>query len=310
MRYLVTGANGFIAKNLINHLTRTDKKIEVIGLSRSLSEQNHSSSAKILQYNPCDENEIYSILKEHKPQKIFHFAAQSNPSYSWEYPEFTIDSNYKLSMYLLNSIVKLNSNIHMYMISSSSVYKESETPISENDTLDINTPYAISKILQENLSNIYQKKYKLKTTIIRPFCITGPGKTGDVISDWANGIVSIENNQEKKLMIGNLTGVSRDFLHIKDFINAFLTIVNSNELGVFNICSGKKTNLPDLLELFLSKSNANIKVSTEKQKLRNINDSILFGDNVKIKNLGWTQELTLSNIVDDQLNFYREQIKC
>ena len=64
------------------------------------------------------------------------------------------------------------------------------------------------------------------------------------------------------------------------------------------------------LTLFLSKSNAKVKVATEKRKLRNINDSILFGDNTKIKKLGWTQELTLSNIVDDQLSFYREQLKC
>lgn len=307
MKYLVTGANGFIARNLIKHLSENNKKMEVIGLTRSLDTYNYLPSVKILQYNPGDECEIYSILKEHEPQKIFHFAAQSNPSYSWEHPEFTIDSNYKLSIYLLNSIVKLNSKIHMYMISSSSVYKESGNPITENGTLDINTPYAISKILQENLSNIYQKKYKVKTTIIRPFCITGPGKTGDVISDWANGIVSIENKKAKKLMIGNLSGVSRDFLHIQDFINAFLTIVKSNQLGVFNICSGKKTNLPDLLELFLSKSNAKITVATEKRKLRNINDSILYGDNAKIKNLGWTQDLTLSNIIEDQLNFYRNQ---
>lgn len=309
MTYLITGANGFIASNLINHLSKTNKKINVIGLTRSLCDHNYPSNVKICEYNPSNENEIYSILKEYKPKKIFHFAAQSNPSFSWVRPEFTIDANYKLSIYILNSIVKLNSSSHLYMISSSSIYRESQKAITENDTLDINTPYALSKIIQENLSDIYQKKYNVKTTIIRPFCISGPGKTGDVISDWSNGIVSIEYKKTKKLMIGNLNGVSRDFLHIQDFINAFLAIVKSNQLGVFNICSGKKTNLSDLLELFLSKSNAKVKVATEKSKLRNINDSILFGDNTKIKKLGWTQELTLSNIVEDQLNFYRKQLQ-
>jgi GDP-4-dehydro-6-deoxy-D-mannose reductase len=305
MSFIITGANGFIARNLIAHLSTIDKKTKIIGLTHSLAHNNYPSNVEILKYNPDDEKSIQSILKAVKPKKIFHFAAQSNPSLSWESPELTIDSNYKLTLYLLNSIVNLKSNAHMYTISSSSIYKESKKRINEKDELDLNTPYALSKIIQENLSEIFYRRYGVKVTIIRPFCITGPGKTGDVISDWAKGIVEVENKQSDKLKIGNISGIARDFLHVKDFNNAFLAIVKSNKMGTFNICSGKKIYLKDLLVIFLTKSRLKIKVTTDKSKLRKINDSVIYGSNKKIRQLGWAQRYSIEETIEDQLTYFR-----
>jgi GDP-4-dehydro-6-deoxy-D-mannose reductase len=307
MSFIITGANGFIARNLIAHLSTIDKKTKIIGLTHSLVHNNYPSNVEILKYNPDDEKSIQSILKAVKPKKIFHFAAQSNPSLSWEYPELTIDSNYKLTLYILNSIVNLKSKAHIYTISSSSIYNESKKQISENDDLDLNTPYALSKFIQEDLSEIFYKRYGVMSTIIRPFCVTGPGKTADVISDWAKGIIEVENRESDKLKVGNISGIARDFLHIKDFNNAFLTIVKSNKQGTFNICSGKKMYLKDLLAIFLSKSRFNIKVTTDKSKLRKVNDSIIYGCNKKIRQLGWVQRYSIEEIIEDQLTYYRRQ---
>lgn len=306
MKVLVTGASGFIASSFINYLSKK-KNLIIYGLTRNKKKIKNKKNVHIIKYNSLDEKQILNLIKLYRPSKIFHFAAQSSLSKSWEKTYLTINNNFKSTLNYLNAIKKLNLNCYFYNISSSSVYQSSKNKIKENSKIKINSPYSLSKFCQEKISEIYYEKYGVKSVIIRPFNITGAQKKGDVCSDWAKGIVNIENKIYKELKIGEITGIKRDFLHIDDFNYALEKIYKSKLLGVFNVCSGKGIPLNYLLKIFISKSLTKINVYKDKNKFRKINDKCLVGSNKKLLLLDWKQKKKLEDIVDDHLNFYRSQ---
>jgi GDP-4-dehydro-6-deoxy-D-mannose reductase len=306
MKVFVSGASGFIASNFINYLSKK-KNFVIYGLTRNKKKIKNKKNVHIIKYNSLDEKQIFNLIKAHRPSKIFHFAAQSSLNKSWEKTYLTINNNFKNTLNYLNAIKKLNLNCYFYNISSSSVYQSSQNKIHENSKIKINSPYSLSKFCQEKISEIYHEKYGVKSVIIRPFSITGAQKKGDICSDWAKGIVNIENNIHKELKIGELKGIKRDFLHIDDFNFALEKIYKSKLLGVFNVCSGKAVSLTSLLKMFISKTSTKINVYKDIGKLRKNDDSCLVGNNKKLLSLGWRQKKKLENIVDDHLNFYRSQ---
>ena len=306
MKVLVSGASGFLASSFINYLSKK-KNLIIYGLTRNKKKIKNKKNINIVKYNSLDEKQILNLIKLYRPSKIFHFAAQSSPSKSWEKTYLTINNNFKNTLNYLNAIKKLKLNCYFYNISSSSVYQSSKNKIKENSKIKINSPYSLSKFCQEKISEIYHEKYGVKSVIIRPFSITGAQKKGDICSEWAKGIVNIENKIYKELKIGELKGIKRDFLHIDDFNHALEKIYKSKLLGVFNVCSGKAIPLNYLLKIFISRSFTKINVCRDESKLRKINDKCLVGSNKKLLSLGWKQKKKLENIVDDHLNFYRSQ---
>tara|TARA_B100000925_G_C21953619_1_gene450130 strand:- start:101 stop:1030 length:930 start_codon:yes stop_codon:yes gene_type:complete len=303
MKYVIIGANGFLAKYFIDFLYK-DKKIELLGVTHS-KKNKINNKIKLIECSPTNYRSIFLIIKKFKPDKIFNFAAQSNPTSSWKFPLKTIDLNYKPIFHIMRAVNALNLESHIYLISSSAIYRDKKDLINEEDKICLNSPYALSKYVQDQLSRMFGSKFELKTTIIRPFCVTGPGKKDDVMSDWAKGVIDIERKKNKILYTGNIKGVARDFIHIKDFVTALALISESNTIGEYNISSGQITYLHDLLEIFKNKSKNDIAIVQDNKKIRKVNDSIIVGSNDKLKKLGWTQKFSISDIVEDMLNYYR-----
>jgi GDP-4-dehydro-6-deoxy-D-mannose reductase len=307
MKFLITGAGGFIGKKLTNFLINKNNSVLALTFNNDLFEfkNKFKDNLDIKKIDILDKNSIYKILKDFRPDQIFHLAAQSNPTKSWKYPGDTMITNYNGTLNLLNGIVKFKLRSKLFIFSSSSIYQESKKLISENSIIEPLTPYALSKLAQEKIALIYKNKYKIKSIIVRPFFITGPGKTGDVCSDWASQIVKIEKGEQKILEVGNISGIIRDFLYIDDFLLAIKKLYLNTESGIFNVCSAKAVPLDALLNIFEKKAKKNFKIKKTKSKIRQIENSIIVGDNKKILNLGWAPKFNIEKIVEIYLNYYR-----
>ena len=181
MKTFITGANGFLGNLLYKYFL--EKGYEVFGSSRK----------KFVKLDILNYQKLSDTLKKVKPKIIVHLAAQSYPQQSWLDPQETLKTNILGSMNVLEAVRHNAPKAKVLMIGSSASYgTQIDTgPINEDNKTNPNSPYGISKLAQDHLSYIYHKKYKLNIICARPFFLIGPGKVGDVCSDFAKNIIKI-----------------------------------------------------------------------------------------------------------------------
>lgn len=318
---LVTGANGFIGRHLTNFLlSRGDTVVELVNAKshddlvsmdpinvdiKVSSENRYRVSADIL-----DSPKITGVISEFKPDEIYHLAGQSSPNDSWVHPAQTMRVNYEGSINILQGVLDSRLNSAIVMASSSSIYAQNNISalIDEKHTCNPSTPYGVSKLAVDHLADIYNKAYGLHVFNARPFFLIGAMKIGDVCSDWARNIVSIERGSSHTLSIGNINGVVRDFLSVHDGIRGLALIASKGTPGdSYNICSGSGIALTDLLDMLIKLSSKTIKVSIDESKKRPVEELIKVGDNKKLKSLGWDPAIKLDNSLKEILEYWRAE---
>ena len=120
--------------------------------------------------NILNYNEVFQIINEERPEYIFHLAAQSSISLAWENPELTADVNINGSLNILEAIKNIKYDPKLLMIGSGEEYGYIErTPIQESDKLNPGNIYAVTKVCQNMISNVYYKAYGIKIIMVRAF---------------------------------------------------------------------------------------------------------------------------------------------
>ncbi len=154
---------------------------------------------------------------------------------------------------------------------------------------------------------LYWQAYGMRIVRIRPFNITGPRKILDACSDFARGIVAIENGQTETLDVGNLETI-RDVTDFRDGLKAIWLLAEKGIPGeVYNICSNKGYKIRDIVDEFVSLANKPIRIRQVPEKMRLLDDPVQIGDNSKLRGLGWEPEISLKRTVADILDYWRSE---
>jgi GDP-4-dehydro-6-deoxy-D-mannose reductase len=307
MRYLITGARGFIGNHLSRYLFENR---QVVGLLDKYPFTNLEQNVGSVEFYIGDITNIDFIEKtilKFKPDIIYHLAAQSFPKVSWANPVLTMQVNIIGTLNLLEILRKKNLATKVIIFGSSSEYKQNRDglPISETDPLEASSPYAVSKLASDNLSILYARNYNLNVVIVRPFFIIGKGKENDVCSDYAREIVKVEANKSNSVRVGNLEAV-RDFLDIRDAIYALHTISEKGTSGeVYNICSGVGHSMGEILNIYSTLGTKKFSIENDLSLMRPLDEKIKIGNPKKIKELGWVQRFSFEESLLDILNYWR-----
>ena len=306
MKCLVTGASGFIGSHLVEFLLACGH--DVYGLSRRPNDR--SSDRRGFTFLTCDildSKRLSKLVAEIGPERVFHVAAQSSPEISWADPKGTFKTNVFGTLNLLDAIraVSLRPRIEVFCSSGEYATSSNGAPVREDSCLRPSNPYALSKVSQDQLCVLYGEVYKLSIVRLRPFFIIGPGKTGDVTSDFARGIVKIERGLENSLKVGSLEPI-RDFLPIKDALVAFDLVAERGVAGeVYNICSGRGYEIGQILQLLKAQAKTWIEIQQDQALFRLLDERVKIGDNNKIRGLGWMQAQTVEEALGEVLNYWR-----
>lgn len=305
---LITGLTGFVGRYLARHFPAP----EYLVFGTSYPDYPLPSEKEVFFLDMRREEEVGEVVKEVKPDLVFHLAAVSNVGLSWGRRRETLETNLMGTFYLLEAVKRLVPASRVLVVSSSDVYgprpgpEEGWLPLREETGYKIVDPYAFSKAGVELLSDFYARVEKMDIVIARPFPHTGPGQRPDfVCSDWARQIVQIEKEEtEPVIRVGNLDCV-RDFTDVRDTVRAYALLVQKGRRGeIYNVCSGSGIALRKILELLLSYSKTGIKVETDESRLRKVDIPVLIGNNLKLRaETGWTPlipfEQTLRDLLDD-----------
>jgi len=314
MRIWITGGGGFMGPHLADLLVK--KGNEVLSTYYPQEEKNKKINPKA-RYEECDvrdKKRVYSILKEFKPEKIFHLAAQSLPTVSWKDPWYTIDTNLIGTINIFEGIKEFKLNTKILVACSSAEYgyvDENEVPINENHSLKPLHPYGVSKVGQENLTYQYFKNFGINAIPVRIFNTTGPGKTNDVCSDFTKRIIEIEKgiNKEKKLIVGNLE-TRRAITDVRDIIKAFDMALDKARSGeVYNLSGEKVYQIKEIVEILKKLVDFKFSVEIDQKLIRPTDEPIIYGDSSKFKKeTGWKQEIDLEKTLKDMLDYWRKVI--
>jgi UDP-glucose 4-epimerase len=254
MKYLVTGAAGFIGSHLCKKLIQDG--VHIIGLDaftdfypRSIKENN----LQPLLNNPHFELISGDILEVNLDKimdeidVVFHFAAQPGVRTSWG-AEFSIytKNNIDATQKLLEAAKTATLKKFIYA-SSSSVYGLSpKLPMTETSTLHPYSPYGVTKLAAENLCFLYYKNYGIPCVSLRFFTVYGPGQRPDMA--FHKFFKSIQKDEE--ISVFGDGQQTRDFTFIDDIIWANLSSIENGRAGEnYNLGGGTRKKLADIIPI-------------------------------------------------------------
>lgn len=233
-KILITGAGGFIASHVADHLVRKGHRVLGIDNFSTGKRENPTEKFDLVQ---CDITDWFGYLGEFKdfePDVVVHMAAQSAISVGRNFPAKDAHNNVTGTMNTIMACKKLGVK-RIIFSSTSAVYLEyySELPLIEECPLQPNTIYGISKLAAES----YIKLLLPDSIILRFANVFGPRQ------------IPIGGNQVIPLMITHLLGKNpdftifgdgeqvRDFIYVEDVVGAVEKSLDG-EADVYNICHG------------------------------------------------------------------------
>ncbi|MEX2013240.1 MAG: GDP-mannose 4,6-dehydratase [Candidatus Levyibacteriota bacterium] len=311
---LITGAAGFAGGFLIEHLL-SQGDFDVVGTYLSEDQLKFAIQKDAVDFKKLDLLDFSAttkLLKYSKPDYVFHLAALTSPSESFDNPSETITNNITAQVNLLEGIKKNDLGTKTLIISSADIYglvDIKDLPIDEETPLMPTNPYAVSKIAQDFLGLQYFLSYGLKIIRVRPFNHFGPRQSPRfVIPSFAKQIAEIEKGKKDNVIrVGNLSS-KRDFTDVRDMMQAYLLAVEKGKVGdVYNIGSGVSHQISEILDMLLSLSNKKIDVEIDKSLLRPKDDPELVCDRSKFtKQTDWEPRIKIEKTLKDTLDYWRD----
>jgi len=314
MKVWITGAGGFMGVHLVNYLIEKNYKVLATYFHPTTDINRIDKRAIIEECDVRDKEKIFWLMKKFMPEKIFHLAAQSYPTVSWEDPWYTLETNILGTINLFEAVKKYNQQTKILNACSSAEYgfiSEEEVPIKEEKILKPLHPYGVSKVAQELLAYQYFKNFNLKPITIRIFNTTGPRKVNDVCSDFTKRLIEIEKgiNKQKILRVGNLK-TKRAITDVRDIIRAFDLALDKATIGeTYNVSGEKVYIMSEIIEILRNLVDFNFEIIQDQNLMRPTDEPIIYGDNTKFKSeTGWKQEIPLEKTLRDMLDYWRENL--
>jgi UDP-glucuronate 4-epimerase len=233
MRYLVTGAAGFIGYHTAKALL--DRGDEVIGLDNlnayydvklkeaRLARLQGRNGFAFHKLDLSDRPGMERLFGESRPQRVIHLAAQAGVRYSLENPHAYVESNITGTLHVLEGC-RHNGIEHLVFASSSSVYgANTSLPFSVHDNVDHPlSVYAASKKANELMAHTYAHLYRLPVTGLRFFTVYGPwGRPDMALFLFTRKILAGE-----PIDVFNNGAHARDFTYIDDIVEGVVRTVD------------------------------------------------------------------------------------
>src|SRR5476651_2531406 len=179
----VTGGAGFIGSNFVlDWLAQADEpvvnfdKLTYAGNLNNLASLKQDVRHVFVRGDICDREQVLSLLKQHRPRAIVHFAAESHVDRSIHGPGEFINTNINGTFSLLEAARAYWSELpdseqaafRFLHVSTDEVYGSlgpDEAPFSETTAYAPNSPYSASKAASDHLVRAYHHTYGLATTV-------------------------------------------------------------------------------------------------------------------------------------------------
>lgn len=262
MRFLITGAAGFIGSALANRLASEGHMVWGMDDLSTGDPKKLSESVKFIRGDVNDRSKLWTLLQE--VDCVYHLAARVIVPESVLYPREYNQVNVGGTVTLMEAMRDVGVS-RVVFASSGTVYgNQPEQPVNESAIPNPRSPYAVSKLAAEYYVKTIGNLWGIETVCLRIFNAYGPGQNlpgvhtpvipGFLNQAWQNGTLVIHGD-------GNQT---RDFVYIDDVVSAMAaaaTAPNINQ-SIINVGSGSEITIRELVHEVLEVTGGNPEVIT------------------------------------------------
>jgi GDP-4-dehydro-6-deoxy-D-mannose reductase len=302
---LVTGAGGFAGSHLLEHLAGS---ADLVGWSRSEPAKDLARLARWQRVDLLDREQVSDALSSIRPSSIFHCAGLPHVAESWADSAAQLAANVLGTHRLLEALERLGAHCRVLVISSGQVYAPSTEPITEDQAIAPSSPYAFSKLAQEQLA-LRAATGTIDVIVARPFNHTGPRqKPAFLAPSVARQIAMIERGlRDPVLKVGNLVP-SRDVMDVRDAVRAYAVIMKSGTPGtIYNVASGVGRPVRAIVEALVARSQVPVRIEQDPTRFRPNDVPVLVGNSRRLQQAtGWRPEISFEEMIDDLLEYWRQ----
>lgn len=254
MKYLVTGAAGFIGAALAKTLIDNGHSIVTID-NLSCGKRDHIPTGVEFIEGDFSDQETIEKLGGRCFDGIFHIGGQSGGSTCWDNPIYDLNSNVTSTLRLLEYTKEYKCGPFIYASSMTVYGDEIQCPLREDDFTKPKGFYSVGKNASENYMRVYAEEYGLKCTALRFNNIYGPGQN---MENMMQGVVSIYLSyaiRDRHIVSMGSKKRFRDFVYIDDAVDACIKAVNGKEerlYNVYNVSTNIRTTYEELIGKIIS----------------------------------------------------------
>ncbi|RUO45193.1 NAD-dependent epimerase/dehydratase family protein [Idiomarina aquatica] len=245
---LITGVAGFIGAAVAKDLLKRNYKVVGVDNLSTGKLENIPSDVEFIKLD-VSSSHLKSLLAAYSFDGILHIAGQSSADVSYSDPIYDLNANVTSTLNLLQ--IAIEKNIKKFIFASSAtVYGEQENPLllSEEQTVNPVSFYAVGKLASERYLSLYSKEYGINCTSLRLFNVYGPGQNLDNLNQGMASIYLAQALRQKQILVKGSGDRFRDFVYIDDVVQAFVSVLEANvkAKSIINVCTGKGTTVNEV----------------------------------------------------------------
>ncbi len=251
MKAIVTGGAGFIGSHLVDRLIKDGHEVVVIDNLSNGKESNLDLSINSIKfYNSCIYSDDDWKAEFKNADWVIHLAALADIVPSIESPKDYYYSNVNGTFEVMNSCNLDVIKKFVYAASASCYGISTSIPTKESDTKSPEYPYALTKLMGEDLAFHWNKVYKLPLISLRFFNVFGErSRTSGTYGAVFGTFLAQKLNNEPFTVVGD-GNQTRDFIYVSDVVEGIMSSLHSNVEGeAINIGSGNPQSVNRLVEL-------------------------------------------------------------
>ena len=252
MKCLVTGGAGFIGSNLVDHLVKLGHQVIVLDNLLTGRLSNLTQVKNKIEFVNVDLTNRKNSISQYfnNVDWVFHLAGLADIVPSIKNPDNYFQTNVEGTLNILEESRKAKIKKLIYAASASCYGIPDKYPTDEKSKIDPQYPYALTKLLGEQLVIHWAKVYHMPNISLRFFNAYGPRSRTTGAYGAVFGVFLAQKLAKKPLTIVGDGTQTRDFIHIFDLVDAIAKAAENGKNGdVYNVASGQETSINSIAEI-------------------------------------------------------------
>jgi UDP-glucose 4-epimerase len=309
MKYIVTGASGFIGSNLVDRLINDGH--EVLGIDnlstgrlKFLDTSLASNNFRFLKGDITDKEFLIECFEGY--DFVYHLSANADVRFGLNHPFKDIEQNIVGTFNVLEAM-RANKINKIGFSSTGSIYGESQQiPTPEDAPFPIQTSlYGSSKLSGEALITSYCEGYNFEANIFRFVGILGERYTHGHLYDFYQ---KLKQNPKDLEILGN-GKQKKSYLYVQDCIDALLLAEerSPDRINIYNLGVDSYCEVLDSVNIICNELKVTPKLSFTGGDRGWVGDNpFIFLETSKIRSLGWAPKLSIEAGVIKTINYFKE----
>lgn len=249
---------------------------------------------------------VYTTIGEVQPHELYHLAAQSFVSYSFEDEFSTLSTNINGTHYVLAAVKDCQPDCRVYFAGSSEMFgKAREVPQTEETAFYPRSPYGISKVAGFDLTRNYREAYGMHASSGILYNHESPRRGYEFVTrKITRQAARIKLGLTDELRLGNLDA-KRDWGHARDYVYAMWLMLQQDEPDDYVISSGETYSVRDFAAKAFARVDLNYKdyVVVDERFFRPAEVDVLLGDCGKARRvLSWERSADLDAVIAEMID--------